>query len=305
MDKQIEKKVLENLTKIIELWPSEDAAEKLKELWLDDDDIYEIFDIIGQGIGRASLYKAWAKPKQFMSYLENNTIFKKTIDLVLNWKVTVEIDTTGLHPQLKRAMIQDTEEKIDIDKLLEDFQNPNTEDRNYILYDLIEAKHPSISSIIEKSILDKNTWVQIIAIQGLNKKILNNKIIDNLIELLEKTDNDTIVTNLCRTFEKFNIKKALPSLKKKLQSDNSMILYDCIFCLGEIWTKNEIKYLIPFKNYNNKAEFYDVDWFVNKSTLYTIWEITKDAINKIIFDYIVYAFCILLPIGIIIYYLSW
>gem|GEM_PF-2843872 len=54
-------------------------------------------------------------------------------------------------------MIQDTEEKIDIDKLLEDFQNPNTEDRNYILYDLIEAKHPSISSIIEKSILDKNT----------------------------------------------------------------------------------------------------------------------------------------------------
>jgi len=113
------------------------------------------------------------------------------------------------------------------EELLEQFNDSETEGRQYILYKLNELKYPKIKSLLETALSDEDEYVKIIAIQSI-KANLQVESIDKLINLFKETENHTLVANLTKTFVEFRLEKPIPALIKKLNSKNEMIIYDCI-----------------------------------------------------------------------------
>ncbi len=273
--------IINKLPEIIENGPSAETFLILENIGLSEEEIEKTLDIITQAIGRSGLYKAGLKPEQMSHYLDENPIFNKTIELVVNGEVNVQVDTGNLHPELKKAFNFDEDEEIDLEQTFIDFNNPENEDRAYGLYELLEHKHPKSSELIEKAINDEDEMVQITALQGVDEETVNETIVQEMLELFKQTQNHTLVSNLTGNFSDFNIQQAIPLLIEKLQSENLMIVYDCIFCLGEIADETVIDILVPFKEVRKCAEIYDEDGMLSESTGYTIRKITKKAIKKI------------------------
>ncbi|MFZ3565290.1 hypothetical protein [Tenacibaculum finnmarkense] len=279
MKKTIE--IIKNLPIIISNGPNDETITILKNLGLNENEINEVLDIVNQGIGRVGLYKTGMKSEQFSSYLDENPIFQKTIDLASSSEIKYETNTNNLHPKLKKGFKDDSDEKIDFEKLLSEFNNLENKNRDDALYDLIEYEYPDISSLIEKSLFDKNIMLQIIAIQGVNKTHLTQTLERKLIELFEKTENHTLISNLTQVFSEFNIEKSISSIIEKMKSKNLMIVYDCIICLGNIGDISIIENLIPFKEIRETPEIYDENGFLEQTTQYSIRKITKKTIKKL------------------------
>ncbi len=273
-------KILNKLPEIIENGPSSQTILILEETGLSEEEINEVLDIITQAIGRAGLYRAGLKKEQSSHYLDENPIFEKTIELILNSSVNVEADTGNLHPQLQKAFDFENEE-VDIEQLFIDFNNPNEKDRAYALYELIEHKHPKCLELIEESINDDEEMVQITSIQSISQKNINENIKLKMLNLFKKTKNHTLVGNLTQQFSELGMKQAVPLLLEKLESENLMIIYDSILCLGELADESVIEKLKPFKEIREYAEIYDGDGMTEQSTGYTVRKITKKAIKKI------------------------
>lgn len=272
--------ILNRLAEIIENGSSSKTILILEKIGLSEDEINKVLDIITQAIGRAGLYRAGAKKEQFSHYLDKNPIFEKTIELVLSSEVNVSINTANLHPKLQKAFDFE-DKKIDIEQLFTDFNNPNEKNRDDALYQIIEHKHPNYLELIEKSIDDDDEMVQIIAIQAISKENINENIKQKILNLFKKTENHTLVSNLTQQFSELNIQQAVPLLLEKLQSENLMVIYDSILCLGDLADESIIENLKPFKELKEYAEIYDEDGVLKQCTGYTISEITKKAIKQI------------------------
>lgn len=273
--------IIENLPKIISNGPNDETREILKNLGLNKIETDEVLDIISQGIGRAELYKTGIKPEQFSSYLDENLIFQKTIDLATSPEIKYEVNSDNLHPKLKKVFKNDSKEKVDYEKLLSEFNNSKNENREDALYDLIEYKYPKVTLLIEDSLFDKELMVQIVAIQGISKNIVTPSLEKKLIELFKKTENHTLISNLTQVFSQFNIKKALPFVIEKMNSENLMNTYNCIICLGNLGDSLVIDTLIPFKEIRKTPEIYDENGFLSQTTQYSIRKITKKTIKKL------------------------
>ena len=273
--------IIENLPIIISNGPNDETKLILKNLGLNENEINEVLDIVNQGIGRVGLYKAGMKPEQCSSYLDENPIFQKTIDLASSSEIEFETDTDNLHPKLKQAFKSDSDKKVDFDSLLSDFNNPENKDRSDALYDLIEYSYPKVLPLIEQSLYDKDQMVQIVALQGINKDLLTQSLVKNLIELFEKTKNHTLISNLTQIFSELSIKITVPSIIEKMKSENLMIVYDCIICLGNIGDISIIENLVPYKEIRETPEIYDENGFLEQTTQYSIRKITKKTIKKL------------------------
>ncbi|MCD8423561.1 hypothetical protein [Tenacibaculum finnmarkense] len=273
--------IIKILPTIISNGPNDETRAMLKNLDLNENEINEILDIVCQGIGRVGLYETGMKPEQFSSYLDENPIFQKTIDLASNSEIEYDVDTDNLHPKLKKAFKGDSNEKIDFEKLLSEFNNPKNKNRDSALYDLITNDYPNISPLVEQSLFDNDKMVQITALQGINENILNQNLEKKLIELFKLTDNHTLVSNITYVFSSFFGVKAIPFIMEKMKSENLMIVYDCIICLGNIGDNRVIDDLIPFKEIRETPEIYDENGFIEQTTQYSIRKITKKTIKKL------------------------
>jgi len=105
--------------------------------------------------------------------------------------------------------------------------------------------------------------------------------LDKLINIFNDSENHTIVSNLCRTFAEFQKREPVSSIVKKLESNNDMIVYDCIWTLGEIGYKSEIEILEQLTSNSNVPEIYDEDGILSQTTQFSIGEIAKKSIEKI------------------------
>ncbi|TPN84639.1 HEAT repeat domain-containing protein [Aquimarina algicola] len=273
--------IINVLPTIISNGPNEETITILRNIGLSNDEVDEVLDIINQGIGRAGLYKMGMKQDQFTGYLDEHPVFQKTIDLILNSNIEFQTDTDGLHPKLKKGIENTVTKEVDLELLLSNFNNPDYDERAYALYDLIKYNHPNVRLLIEQSLFDKDEMVQITAIQGINENILDDDLIQKLIDLFQGTKNHTLVSNLTHVFSDFSLRESILSLVQKLTSDNLMIVYDCIVCLGEIGDKNVIDNLVPFKRIDEIAIVYDENGYVKQETGYTIGEIATRMIKKL------------------------
>ncbi len=274
-------KIINVLPTIISNGPNEETITILRNIGLSNDEVDEVLDIINQGIGRAGLYKMGMKQDQFTGYLDEHPVFQKTIDLILNSNIEFQTDTDGLHPKLKKGIENTVTKEVDLELLLFNFNNPDYDERAYVLYDLIEYNHPNVRLLIEQSLFDKDEMVQATAIQGINENILDDDLIPKLIDLFQDTKNHILVSNLTHVFSDFNLRESILSLVQKLTSGNLMIVYDCIVCLGEIGDKNVIDNLVPFKEIDEIAIVYDENGYVKQETEYTIGEIATRMIKKL------------------------
>lgn len=282
MTKKQTEEIILNLPKIISNGPNHETINILDDLGLNKIEINEVLDIINQGIGRAGLYKMGMKSEQFSSYLNEDPIFLKTIDLVINSEIDYKTNTDDLHPELKKAFIVKSDEKVDFDQLLFKFNDSNNRNRSDALYDLINNGYPKVTAIIESALFDPDMMVQIISIQGISEDILTTNLEKKLIELFNKTKHHTIVSNLCHVFSNFQIKNAIhPIINKMKSEENLMSIYNCILCLGNIGDKNIIDDLAPFKNIRKIPEIYDEDGLLEQTTQFSIREITKKTIKKL------------------------
>jgi len=281
MKKAFETKILAILPQIIENGPNETTYTSLENIGLNEDEIEEVLDIINQGVGRASLYESGMNPNQFESYLDENVLFKATIDNITNAKVDVKIDTEGLHPKLKKALTSAESKSIDVEQLAIDFKNKSTPDRDDILYDLIDNNYAEVTELIEMALFDDDKMVQIVALQGITKERLKNSTTTLLIQLFEQTEDNTLISNLTTIFEKCSIKEALPSIIKKLESTHLMTIYDCISCLGTLGDTSILDKITPFKEVNKVAQTFDEDGMLRSETGFTVAEIAKKTITKI------------------------
>ena len=168
----------------------------------------------------------------------------------------------------------------DFEHLIEQFNNPKTEGRHHILYQLNDLNYPEIDSLLETSLSDQNDYVRIIAIQSIKDNMQIERI-DRLIKVFEETDNPTLVSNLVRTFVEFQLDKPIPALSEKLRSKNEMIVYDCIWALGEIGSHSEVPTLQPFTSNSNVPKIYDDNRFLRQTTQFSIGEIARKSIIKI------------------------
>ncbi len=175
-----------------------------------------------------------------------------------------------------------TNKKIDksFDSLVNVFNDTKTKNRGQILYELNEFDDKRKINLLENSLSDKDEFVKIIAIQSIRSN-MQKVSSDKLLELYIKTDNHTLISNLSRTFAEFDFKKAIPAILTKSESENSMIIYDCIWTLGEIGTESEISFLKEMVDNNVKPVIYDEDGFLSQSTELTIGELALESIEKI------------------------
>ncbi len=175
-----------------------------------------------------------------------------------------------------------TNKKIDksFDSLVNVFNDTKTKNRGQILYELNEFDDKRKINLLENSLSDKDEFVKIIAIQSIRSN-MQKVSSDKLLELFIKTDNHTLISNLSRTFAEFDFKKAIPAILTKSESENSMIIYDCIWTLGEIGTESEISFLKEMVDNNVKPVIYDEDGFLSQSTELTIGELALESIEKI------------------------
>lgn len=273
--------IIEVLPTIITNGPGGASISILKDIGLDENEINEVLDIVGQGIARSELYTAGMKAEQFTSYLDDNPIFQQAIALASSSEVEFKTDNSGLHPALKRAFENHTIEELDFEKSLTSFDNPENENRADDLYDLIEYEYPNIAELVERALFDQDEMVQLIAIQGVTQNNLTVSLTQKLLQLFENTNNDTFISNLTQIFSDCSIKEALPLVLNKLKSENLMIVNDCIICLGTIGDANVIDTLLPFTKVDKIAASYDEEGFINCETDHTISEITKKTILKL------------------------
>lgn len=166
------------------------------------------------------------------------------------------------------------------DKLIEKFNNPETEGRHHILYELNDLKYTGIKSLLDSSLEDKNEYVRIIAIQSIKDNIQVESI-DKLISMFKETENHILVSNLTKIFVEFKLDKPIPAIVEKLKSKNEMIVYHCIWTLGEIGNDSEIDALQQLTSNSNIPKIYDDEGFLSQSTQFSISEIAEKAIMKI------------------------
>jgi HEAT repeat protein len=166
------------------------------------------------------------------------------------------------------------------DKLIEQFNNPRNEGRQHILYKLNELKYPDIKDLLETALSDENEYVRIIAIQSI-KENMQVESIDELISMFKETENHTLVSNLTRTFVEFQLDKPISALVEKLNSKNEMIIYDCIWALGEIGRDSEIEALKQLTSNSNVPKIYDDNGILSQTTQFSIGEMAKKSIKKI------------------------
>lgn len=282
MQDQFTTEILSQLPTIVENGPGQTSYQILEKIGLDEDEIDDVFDIINQGVGRASLYRSGMTPDQFESYLDENIIFQKTIAIVNNNEVEAPIDTTGLHPELKKAFSNSSkEENIDVEKIASDFMISTTPDRDNLLYSLLENNYSEITPLIEKALFDTERMVQIVAIQGITKENIREETIPLLIQLFKQTNDNTLIGNLTSVFSTLNVTEALPAVEQKLKEEHLMTLYDCIICLGTLGDTSTIEKLVPFKSIDKVAQTFDDNGILRSETGFTISEITEKAIAKI------------------------
>jgi len=105
--------------------------------------------------------------------------------------------------------------------------------------------------------------------------------IDKLISMFKETNNHTLVSNLSKTFVEFQLSKPIPSLIEKLNSKSEMIVYDCIWALGEIGTDSEIETLQQLTSNTNIPEIYDDYGRLSQTTKFSIGELAEKSIAKI------------------------
>lgn len=165
-------------------------------------------------------------------------------------------------------------------ELLNQFNSPEMQGRQNILYELNELKYPRIKPLLEASLEDENKYVKIIAIQSI-KKNRQVESIDKLIKLFEETEDHTLVSNLTRTFVTFQIRKPIPALLEKLNSKNDMIIYDCISTIGEIGNDSEIIVLQQFTSNPNVPTIYDDNGILSQTAQFSIGEIAQKSIELI------------------------
>ena len=163
---------------------------------------------------------------------------------------------------------------VNFDELLKQFNKKETSGRQHILYELNEKNYPKIKSLLEKALDDESEMVKTIAIQSIKDR-LQIESLEKLIKVFENSNNNTIVSNLCRTFAEFQKREPIPSIVEKLESKNEMIIYDCIWTLGEIGNKTEIEILERFTSNSNVPKLYDDEGFLKQTTQFNIGEIAK------------------------------
>lgn len=182
--------------------------------------------------------------------------------------------------QLKGLESKTEDEMENFEQLIEQFNNPETEGRQNILYKLNELKYPEIESLLETALRDENEYVRIIAIQSI-KANMQVESIDKLINIFNETENHTLVSNLTKTFVEFQLRKPIPALIEKLNSKNEMIVYDCIWALGEIGSDSEIEALQHLTSNSNIPKIYNDEGFLSQTTQFSIGEIAEKSIMKI------------------------
>ena len=166
------------------------------------------------------------------------------------------------------------------DELLANFNQSGNEDRSNILYRLNELSDPRIRPILEKSLDDDDEYVRIIAIQSIRK---NQQVesIDKLIALFKSTESKTMVSNLVRAFADFQLEDPIPAIIEKLSSDNKMIVYDCLWVLGEIGGEAEIKVLQKLTSDSKRPVTYDGEGLVSQTTDRSLGEKAAQSIARI------------------------
>ncbi len=165
-------------------------------------------------------------------------------------------------------------------ELLNQFNSPETQGRQNILYELNELNYPRIKTLLETSLEDENKYVKIIAIQSI-KENRQVESIDKLIKLFKETKDHTLVSNLTRTFATFQIRKPISALIEKLNSESDMIIYDCIWTIGEIGNDSEIKVLQQFTSNPNVPKVYDDNGILSQTTQFSIGEMAQKSIELI------------------------
>ncbi len=166
------------------------------------------------------------------------------------------------------------------DSLLTSFNDSTEVARGQLLYKLVELDDPRIKPLLEKALFDKDEFVQIVAIQSINSNNLKSSS-NKLLQLFNRTDNNTLISNLCRTFEDFNLKEAVPYVKEKTKSKNPMVVYDCILTLGTIGTESEIPFLKKLTDNKVLPEIYDENGFLSQKAEFTIGELAQKSIKKL------------------------
>jgi len=166
------------------------------------------------------------------------------------------------------------------DHLIEQFNNSKTEGRQNILYKLNKLKYPDIKDLLETALSDENEYVRIIAIQSI-KSNMQVESIDKLISMFKETENHTLVSNLTKTFVEFQLDKPISALVEKLNSKNEMIIYYCIWTLGEIGSDSEIEVLQQLTSNSNIPKIYDDEGFLSQTTQISIGEMAEKSIIKI------------------------
>ena len=82
LNKQLQKKVIESLPKIIKAG-YDGTKEILNKLGLSDEQAEEALDIINAAVGRSQMYAMGMNPDQFSGDLDEDPIFKAAIKLLV------------------------------------------------------------------------------------------------------------------------------------------------------------------------------------------------------------------------------
>jgi len=185
----------------------------------------------------------------------------------------------------KVSIVKDLEPKAEndtpnFDELVQQFNNLEAQGRQNILYELNELKYPEIKSLLEKALNDENEYVRIIAIQSI-KGNMQIESIDKLITMFKETENHTLISNLTKTFVEFQLDKPIPVLVKKLNSKNEMVIYDCVWALGEIGSDSEIETLEQLTSNSNIPQIYDDEGVLSQTTQFSIGQMAEKSIVKI------------------------
>ena len=255
INKELQKPILGILEQIINYWPNENSRKILSEIWLCEEHIEEIFEILKSANARASLYKSWMKKNQFGWDLDDDIIFQKAVEIFMEME------------EIQREEVV----KVNIEELLEKLNDETRKDRDEILYDLNKNWYEKIQEVIEKTIFDKDENLVITALQEIKKKP-EWSFLKKLIKLFQQTGNKNINSNLVSIFSENKITEIIPYSITKLELNNEEeITFNIIWLLWDLWKQTEIWILEKFKNENKELDF----------AIYTLWEKATISIHKI------------------------
>ncbi len=258
-------KILTVLEDIIQHNLDENSLKILQDLGLNEEEIEETYDIIASAYFAGQLVKNGAEHE---SDLDDNPIYQKTKEIVIN-----SADEWG----------EEEEKEVNFAELLEKFHNPqNDDDKSDALYELIDNNYPNLLPLIEQSLFDKDEYVQLYAVQGIEAEYFNNDAFaTKVFQLFTETEDHNLISNLTQLFSDFNINKALPYVIEKLKNNNSMIVFDCIRCCGEIGNQETIDILKPFLQNDEIPEILDEYDSPEVIAPHSIKEETSQALAKL------------------------